>query len=239
MRLPQGGAFFSHANMNKMIRQALETNDLAAIVDIAAQDRKVISQLVRIAYDKETLAGWRAILAVGIVARRLANTEAEFLRETCRKLLWSLSDESGGIGWSAPEILGEIISADPKRFMDIIPIIASVYEIEEDIFRPGVLYALGRIAEKNPELAAPYQKIIILSLTDKEPMVRIRGLELVKALWPWSKTSNCWSREYCDRIARAVTSLSMDKGETWIYREEGFHSVLVSEESKLAYKLMC
>jgi hypothetical protein len=225
-------------DIKKKIRQALEANDLAAVVDMAAQDRRVMSQLVRLAYDKETLAGWRAILAAGLAARRLIASEADFLRETCRKLLWSLTDESGGIGWSAPEILGEIVSADPKRFMDIIPLIASVYEIEEETFRPGVLYALCRIAEKNPELAASYQKIIILSLTDKEPMVRIRGIELAKLLWPWSRTSNCWSGEYCERIAHAISSLSIDHGEAWIYRGEGFHSVLVSEASGLAYKLI-
>ena len=67
----------------------------------------------------------------------MITTDLDFLRETCRKLVWSLSDESGGIGWSAPEILGEIVSADPKRFKDFIPLMASVYEIEEDVFRGG------------------------------------------------------------------------------------------------------
>lgn len=217
-------------DMKKLIRQALEANDLAAVADMAVRDKRVVPQLVRISYDKETLAGWRAILAVGFAAERVAATEPEFLRETCRKLLWSLTDESGGIGWSAPEILGEIVSADPKRFMDLIPLIASVYEIEEDIFRPGVLYALGRIAEKNPELVASYQRVIILSLADKDPLVRIRGLELVNMLRAWVKSSHGWSNEYCERIAEAVTRLATDQGEAWIYREDGFNSVLVSDE---------
>jgi hypothetical protein len=225
-------------DLKSSIVRSLEENDLREVAARVHKQRRVLSVLIRLAYNKDTLVGWRAIKAVGLVAPVLVKGDYEFLRETCRKLLWSLTDESGGIGWSAPEILGEIVSADPKRFMDIIPLIASVYEIEEDIFRSGVLYALGRIAEKNPELVVSYQKIIILSLTDREPMVRIRGIELVKALWSWSRTSNCWSREYCDRIARAVSSLSMDQGEAWIYRGDGFNSVLVSEESILAYKLI-
>jgi hypothetical protein len=61
---------------------------------------------------------------------------------------WSLSDESGGIGWSAPELIGEIVCADPRRFADIVPLIADVYAIEEDVFRPGVLYAFSR--SRNP-----------------------------------------------------------------------------------------
>jgi hypothetical protein len=217
--------------MRKNIAQALEANNLDTVVSLAKQDRKVISRLIRLAYDKETLAGWRAILAIGLAARGMMATDIDFLRETCRKLIWSLSDESGGIGWSAPEILGEIASADPKRFKDFIPLVASVYEIEEDVFRGGVLYALGRIAETAPELAAPYQKIIIASFSDKDPIVRVRGLELVGLFWSYGKRSGVWGREYGDRIVTAVQNLRTDKGEAWIYRGDGFNSVVVGEEA--------
>ena len=156
-----------------------------------------------------------------------------FLRETCRKLIWSLSDESGSIGWSAPEILGEIVSADPKRFKDFIPLIASVYDIEEDVFRAGVLYALCRIAESAPELTAPYQKIIVASLSDKDPLVKVRGLELVSLFWSYGKSSAVWSQEFGERIIAAVQNLRMDRGEAWIYRGDCFISVLVGEEAML------
>jgi hypothetical protein len=221
-----------HYALKKNILSALGSNDLAAVVSLAANDRKVLSRLVRIAYDKETLVGWRAIMAIGLVARGMITSDLDFLRETCRKLIWSLSDESGGIGWSAPEILGEIVSADPKRFKDFIPLIASVYEIEEDVFRGGVLFALGRIAESAPELAAPYQKIIISSLTDKDPIVKVRGLELVGLLWAYGKSSTVWSREYGDWIINAVQSLLMDKAEAWIYKGDSFTSVVVGEEAQ-------
>lgn len=211
----------------------LEQNDLAAVVSKVRYNRRVLSQLVRLAYDKDTLVGWRAIKAIGLAARGMLPTDLDFLRETCRKLVWSLSDESGGIGWSAPEILGEIVSADPKRFKDFIPLIASVYEIEEDVFRGGVLFALGRIAGSAPELAAPYQKIIIASLSDKDPLVKVRGLELVGLLWSYGKRSAVWSREYGDRIVSAVKKLHMDKGEAWIYRGDRFTSVSVSEEAHI------
>lgn len=219
-------------HIKKELMHSLESNDLGAIVSLAKRNRKVISRLVRIGYDKETLVGWRAIKAIGLAAAAMITTDLEFLRETCRKLVWSLSDESGGIGWSAPEILGEIVSADPKRFKDFIPLISSVYEIEEDVFRGGVLFALGRIAEQTPELAAPYQKIIISSLTDKDPTVKVRGLELVGRLWSYGKSSAVWSREYCDRIVASVQSLSMDKGEAWIYRGDSFDSIVVGEEAQ-------
>ena len=225
--------------MRKNIAQALEANNLDTVVSLAKQDRKVISRLIRLAYDKETLAGWRAIMAIGLAAAEMLPADLDFLRETCRKLVWSLSDESGGIGWSASEILGEIVNADPKRFKDFIPLIASVYEIEEDVFRGGVLFALGRIAGPAPELAAPYRKVIIASLSDKDPIVKGRGLELVGLLWSYGKRSAVWSREYCDRIIGAVQNLRMDKGEAWIYRGDGFTSVVVGEEAQIGlYKLI-
>ncbi|MEK6743924.1 MAG: DVU0298 family protein [Nitrospirota bacterium] len=213
------------------MRTFLEKNELVQVVALIRDERRHLSALVRLAYDKETLAGWRAIRAIGMAAREMLATDLDALRETCRKLIWSLSDESGGIGWSAPEILGEIVSADPKRFKDFIPLIASVYEIEEDVFRGGVLYALGRIAGPAPELAAPYQKIVIASLSDRDPLVKVRGLELVGLLWSYGKRSSVWGREYGERIITAVQNLRIDKGEAWIYRGDNFTSVSVGEEA--------
>jgi len=90
----------------------------------------------------------------------MVRRDPEFLRETCRKLLWSFTDESGGIGWSAPEMLGEIVSSDPKRFQDVIPLIAAAYEVDEDVFRAGVLYALSRVAS----MRRNWQRLIRRSL---------------------------------------------------------------------------
>lgn len=192
-----------------------------------------MSQLVRVAYDKETLAGWRAIKAVGLASRELVRRDYEFLRETVRKLLWSLTDESGGIGWSAPEILGEIVSADPKKFSDIIPLIAQVYEVEEEVFRPGVVYALARIAETAPEQVAVYQKIVIMSLVDKNPLVKIHGFELVERLWQTAIKENLWSSEYRRRIMGLIESSNLDQGEAWVYKNDGFIRYEVGETSKI------
>ena len=102
--------------MKKYILHCLEENNLDDVVSFVQKERKTLSLLIRMAYDKDTLVGWRAIKAVGRVAKALAGTNHEFLRIAVRKLLWSLSDESGGIGWAAPELLGEIVSSESRRF---------------------------------------------------------------------------------------------------------------------------
>jgi hypothetical protein len=223
-------------SLKKVILHFLEANDLDAVASLVKENRRALAVLVRISYDKETLAAWRAIKAVGLAAKALVKTDHEFLRETVRKLLWSLSDESGGIGWSAPELIGEIVSADPKRFSDIIPLIAQVYEVEEETFRPGVVYALARIAETAPDQVAVYQKIAIMSLADNNPLVKIYGLELVERLWKTAIRKNLWSSEYRRRVLGLVESSNLDQNEAWIYKNDGFIGLEVGEVSKITQK---
>ncbi|MDH4161955.1 MAG: hypothetical protein OEW15_04610 [Nitrospirota bacterium] len=217
------------------IRDALDRNDLAVVISAAKEDKKVISLLVRVSYDKETLVGWRAIKAMGLIAREMVKSDPKFLREACRKLLWSLSDESGGIGWSAPELLGEIVSANPSRFTDIVPLIAEVYSVEEDVFRSGVVYALARIAETHPGLVVTQQKIIISSLVDKDPLVRIYGLKLVGLVWDEALRSNAWTDVYKQKVQETVRQLKQDIADAWIYKDTGFSSIMVNDIALIIY----
>jgi HEAT repeat protein len=210
----------------------MESNDLEAIVSLARSDRKIVSLLVRLAFDKETLVGWRAIKAVGLIAREIVATDVEFLRETCRKLLWSLSDESGGIGWAAPELLGEIVSSDPKRFADIVPLIAQVYDVEEDVFRSGVLYALSLIGEKAPELVLRHADVVLKGLSEANPLARVFALQALLPLLPFLGGS------FLDEVKNAVQKLASDTAETWVYEGDNFITVDVGQEARDVIKLM-
>jgi hypothetical protein len=229
----------AQSDTKTIICQALEQNDLEKIAALAQHNKRVLSSLIRLAYDKETIVGWRAIKAIGLVAKAIVKTDDEFLRITIRKLLWSLSDESGGIGWSAPEILGEIVSADPEKFSDIIPLIAEVFNVEERVFRPGIVYALGRIAEAAPERVAGFQKIIITSLADKEPLLKIHALRLADRLWDSISSKKIWSEEYKNRVSTVVNNLKNDIGVAWMYLNDGFIDIEVGGYAKkLAEKMI-
>jgi hypothetical protein len=175
---------------------------------------------------------------VGRVAKALGTAHNEFLRITMRKLLWSLSDESGGIGWAAPELLGEIVCSDPDGFADIVPLIAEVYDIEEQTFRPGVVYALARVAEGSPELVANYQKVIIRSLVDKNPLIKIYALALLGLVWPTACRKNLWSKEYQSKISDVVNNMNNDDGVAWIYKNNAFIDITVGEQASLLSKLL-
>ncbi len=222
----------------KFILLSLESNDLDAVVSLIRENRKALSLLIRMAYDKETLVGWRAIKAVGRVAKALCITHSEYLRITMRKLLWSLSDESGGIGWAAPELLGEIVCSDPEGFADIVPLIAVVYDIEEQTFRPGVVYALARVAEVSPEMVANYQKVIIRSLVDKNPLIKIYALDLLGLVWPTACKKNLWSVEYQAKLNSIVNNMNNDNGVAWIYQNNAFIDIEVGEKASILSKLI-
>ncbi len=212
--------------MEKSRRQLLsllELNDLSSVVSMVKENRRFLSHLVRIAYDKETVAGWRSIKAVGLAARAIVNDEYPFLREMIRKLLWSLSDESGGIGWSAPEMIGEIVCADPERFQDIIPILTGIYDVEEEVFRPGILYALSRIAESKPELIVSYANLALRALDDHNPLVRYFGLELL------SRVKGSLEPDTLKTATNMIQMLAGDRSEVWVYKDSGFINIQIGE----------
>ena len=64
--------------------------------------------------DNDELVKWRAVTAIGSIVTLLAKKDIEAARVIMRRLMWSLNDESGGIGWGAPEAMSEIMAQSNK-----------------------------------------------------------------------------------------------------------------------------
>ncbi|MEJ5227138.1 DVU0298 family protein [Thermodesulfovibrio sp.] len=125
----------------------LEKMDFETIEKASLQNHNIFSWLISLSYDRESPISWKAIDAMGHVARAYVLAQKiEPLRNTIRKLLWSMTDESGGIGWRSAELIGEIIMADPALFEDIITILWS--QREEESFLESVLRAMIRLSSK-------------------------------------------------------------------------------------------
>lgn len=154
----------------KEIRDLLRRNELAQIASHAVENKAVLSALISLTYDKQDVITWRAIEAIGLIAGAYLEGRRSVLRETIRRLLWMMTDESGGIGWCAPEMLGEIIRSDPDDFSDITPIVWSYRD--EELFAAGSLWAMGRIAEVRPDLIAFILPELPAFLEDPDPEVR-------------------------------------------------------------------
>lgn len=207
--------------LKDQVRYFLEQGRPDAVGKLALKDKNVIKWLTSFSYDKESNLTWRAIEAMGHVARELRTTRLDVVRETVRKLLWSMSDESGGIGWSAPEILGEIIRSAPDEFMEIVPILWS--NREEPSFRPGAVWAAARVAGVRPDLVSVGSDEL-RELAD-DPSATVRGYT--------SLLSGELSFEGKDELLR---KLSEDSSALRVYSEGALKETTVAELAKKAYK---
>ncbi len=152
------------------VRALLEVRAFDEIVRLSLQDKSIIRTLISLTYDKEDVITWRAIEAFGHLSRGRSKEQSGPIRDTVRRLIWSMSDECGAIGWSAPEILGEIIRNNPEDFSDIVPIVWSFRE--EHLFKESVLWAMGRIAEVRPDLVAFAGDEVAQMVRDTSPATR-------------------------------------------------------------------
>jgi len=133
----------------KEIISLLEKKDYNALSKLSLEDRKVVSSLISLTYDKDNALSWRAMEAIGLITKALSESDPGSVRNIANRLLWMMRDESGGIPWSAPEILGEIVKNNPDLCSDIALIITSFHD--EKMFTSGVLRALGRMGKINIE----------------------------------------------------------------------------------------
>ncbi|RJQ45408.1 MAG: hypothetical protein C4538_08245 [Nitrospiraceae bacterium] len=149
----------------------LEKKAFDELIKLSVADKKTISTLISLSYDKDDRLSWRAIEVIGLASKEISKHHPEAVRNIAGRLLWMMRDESGGIAWSAPEILGEIVRNNPVLCSDFAPIIASCHD--EKMLCAGVLWALGRIGYINDD-TLNYAGPIVCSYL-RSPDERLRG----------------------------------------------------------------
>lgn len=146
-------------NFKKKSIEMLEQPDIEPALEEFSHvsPRRVIHSLFPLLCHQNPVIKWRAVTAMGDAVSRLIKEDMEAVREIVRRLMWNLNDESGGIGWGAPEAMGEILSSSRKLAKEYAPILLS-YAREDGNFQEhplmqrGVLWGIGRVAQANPDL---------------------------------------------------------------------------------------
>ncbi len=167
-------------SVKQEVLQLLERRNYSALLDLKKSKRGLAALLISLTYDKRELLCWKAIEAVGLLVAGIAGTSPQEARSLVQRILWMMREESGNNAWSGPEMLGEIVRNCPEEFSDIAPIIASFHD--EEIFRPGVMRALLRIAETRPDLAQPATPLLGVHLRDANAAVRLYAVLLAGRL---------------------------------------------------------
>ena len=105
------------------VLELFNSRDLAQIQsELAAIPAKdAINALFSLICREDPELRWRAITCMGTAMARLADQEMEEARIVMRRFLWSLNDESGGIGWGAPESMAETMCKHPPPGRGVCP----------------------------------------------------------------------------------------------------------------------
>lgn len=127
-------------------------------------DKEAVNALFSAICRDDSHLRWRAITCMGFCVARLAAANMEEARIIMRRLLWSLNDESGGIGWGAPEAMAEIMCRHQGLAEEYSHMLLSYLRedgeelfqdgnfVEHPLLREGVAWGLARLCQCHPAL---------------------------------------------------------------------------------------
>ncbi len=210
----------ARASLKNQIRNLLEEGDLDQVAEVATARRRTLGQLVSLTFDSDPTIVYRAIEATGVCAGRLAKIDPDSVWEHLRRLLWMISEESGGICWHAPELMAEIVHRLPDQFSEYLEVTASFLLTmeEEDLehFRPAALRALGLLGEIPGDLRSELMPAVTAALDS--PDAQARGM----AVWALSRMGET------DLISGRKELLS-DDGEVDHYHDGRHHRTTIAD----------
>lgn len=190
--------------------------------------KSVVNALFSAVCRGEDQVHWHGVLCMGIYAARLADEDMEEARIVMRRMLWSLNDESGGIGWGIPEAMAEVMRCHRGLAREYIHMLISYMRedgselfqdgnyLEHEALQRGLLWGIGRLAEKRPDMLRERGVVpdLLPYLDSPDPAVRghaVRSLGLLHAV------------ETVDRILPLVE----DTHALTLYRDNRLQTVTV------------
>jgi len=160
--------------------------------------RQIINPLLSFIQSGNEKVKWGSVKAIGHVVGQLADRDLEAARVIMRRLMWTLNDESGGIGWGSPEAMGEIMAIHRGLAQEYAHILISYARqdgnyLEHEGLQRGLLWGIGRLSEKRPELVRESAGLFLPYLESRDAVirglaVRLMGLLRVKEAQPVLQT---------------------------------------------------
>ncbi len=216
-------ADLTHRAIKGRIREILQGGDFAAAMG-ALEDfpaRRAVNPLISFFCSGDARLRWRAVSGMGVVVSRLAETEMESARVVMRRLMWTLNDESGGIGWGAPEAMGEITARHAGLAREFACILVSYIRpdcnfLEHPVLQRGVLWGLGRLAYARPDMARDAVPFVFPFLASADAFHRGHAAWLLQA----------FGRQLPDD---ALDALSVDQARFQFYFDGRLSEVTVAD----------
>ena len=138
----------------------------------ASHPQRLVSPLFGALCSASPYVKWHAVTCFGLTASRIADHSLERVRVIMRRFLWSLNDESGGIGWGAPEAMAEVMAGLDRMaeeyhrllFSFVRPMSGPDNYLEMSSLREGAYWGAARLGQSRPDLLAPYSDLFVQAM---------------------------------------------------------------------------
>jgi hypothetical protein len=153
----------------KEVESLVKNYEVAPLLSLAEQDKRVIRDLQRLLYSVDKLLRWRAADLLGRASSVIATYDPGSISKLLQRLFTAITDTAAS-SWGSLDAIGEIISNSPETFAGYMP---QLYQIASDrALLPEVLRALGNIGGKRPDLMRKRAFHFVPLLQDPEPEIR-------------------------------------------------------------------
>jgi len=153
------------------VRELLEQREYDHVVDLCVIDRHAWQEVRFRLYDTNERIRWAAIEATAKLMKRWWQLkQREKVRDYIRNLFWSMSDESGGIGWSSAQTIAETIVNIPE-ILDPYGSMMIAYSIEEPPLMKGGLWGIGRLGKMISDIVGFFQEKIFAVFQSDDPEI--------------------------------------------------------------------
>ena len=154
-------------DFRKEINTILEQEDFEENISVVHQfpPLKIVNVLFSLLVTTDENTKNKVIKAFGEVVSKLAEENLESARIVMRRLMLSLNDESGGIGWGSPEAMGEIMARSEKLAEEYHKILISYTlgggnELDFEELQKDVIAGLRRLSVVRPDLVEEVKHLL-------------------------------------------------------------------------------
>jgi hypothetical protein len=151
------------------IREALLKKDYANLVYRARTEKPYWKVMQSFLYESDENTRWPAIEVIAIVLQEWwQEGSRDKVKEYVRRLLWQLNEESGSMGWSAPEVIAEAILKVPE-LSDPYGKIMVTSALEGTPLLNSSLWAIGRLGKSVIEAVQLCQERFMAAFDSDNP----------------------------------------------------------------------
>ena len=128
-------------------------------------------------FHKDECIKFRSIAVMGVTVAEMAKDSMERARIILRRIMWSLNDESGGIGWGSAEAMGEILYHSPELALEFKNILFSYLDhhgnfLEHEMLQRGLLWGIGTYLEADPAGLDKHSELILSQFLDSPDPIK-------------------------------------------------------------------